>query len=176
MNGNRDFLAFPLLSLWEKARLAWVTIHARRFANPRELYSISAHDWLTRHCGAHAYEVFWKPLLQAKFGIYHDQVAATFIWATITRLFGARSGAAKAEHLGYVSGGYARILKSFRAELERLGVRVRSGTAVRGIAPSNQSMSSFSLAVKRRSRSLVSPSCSAISIIIAFLPSDLPTQ
>ena len=49
MNGNRDFLAFPLLSLWEKARLAWVTIHARRFANPYELYSISAQDWLTRH-------------------------------------------------------------------------------------------------------------------------------
>lgn len=133
MNGNRDFLAFPLLSLWEKARLAWVTVHARRFANPHELYSISAQDWLTRHCGAHAYEVFWKPLLQAKFGPYHERVAATFIWATITRLFGARSGAAKAEHLGYVSGGYARILRSFRAELERLGVRVRTATRVRSI-------------------------------------------
>ena len=136
MNGNRDFLAFPLLSLWEKARLAWVTVHARRFANPHELYSISAQDWLTRHCGAHAYELFWKPLLQAKFGPYHDKIAATFIWATITRLFGARSGAAKAEHLGYVSGGYARILQSFRAELERLGVRVRCATRVRGLARS----------------------------------------
>jgi protoporphyrinogen oxidase len=133
MNGNRDFLAFPLLSFVEKARLAWVTIHARRFANPYELYSISAQDWLTRHCGAHAYEVFWKPLLQAKFGTYHDKIAATFIWATITRLFGARSGAAKAEHLGYVSGGYARILRHFRAELERRGVRVRTGTRVRGL-------------------------------------------
>jgi protoporphyrinogen oxidase len=132
MNGNRDFLAFPLLSLWEKARLAWVTVHARRFAKPHELYSISARDWLTRHCGTHAYEVFWQPLLQAKFGPYHDRVAAAFIWATITRLFGARSGAAKAEHLGYVSGGYAVILARFEQELLRLGVRVRKGTRVLG--------------------------------------------
>ena len=135
MNGNRDFLAFPLLSLWEKARLAWVTVHARRFAKPRELYSISARDWLTRHCGAHAYEVFWQPLLQAKFGPYHDKVAAAFIWATITRLFGARSNAARAEHLGYVSGGYAVILRRFTQELARLGVRVRTGTRVAGIDP-----------------------------------------
>jgi len=133
MNGNRDFLAFPLLSLWEKARLAWVTVHARRFANPRALDSISARDWLTRHCGAHAYEVFWQPLLRAKFGVYHDRVAAAFIWATITRLFGARSNAARAEHLGYVSGGYAAILRRFAQELARLGVRLRTGTRVSGI-------------------------------------------
>jgi len=133
MNGNRDFLAFPLLSLWEKARLAWITIHARRLANPHELYSISAQAWLTRHCGAHAYEVFWQPLLKAKFGPFHDRVAAAFIWATITRLFGARSGAAKAEHLGYVSGGYAVILARFEQELARLGVRVRTGTRVLGV-------------------------------------------
>jgi protoporphyrinogen oxidase len=133
MNGNRDFLAFPLLSLWEKARLAWVTVHARRFARPHELGSISAKDWLTRHCGAHAYEVFWQPLLKAKFGPFHDRVAAAFIWATITRLFGARSGAAKAEHLGYVSGGYAVILARFAEELRRLGVRLRMGTRVLGI-------------------------------------------
>ena len=130
MSGNRDFLAFPLLSLWQKARLFWVTQHARRFADPQKLFTLSAQEWLTRHCGRGGYEVFWQPLLRAKFGPYHDQVAAAFIWATITRLFKARSGAAKAEHLGYVRGGYGRILARFAEELERLGVRLRTGTSV----------------------------------------------
>ena len=60
---------------------------------------------------------FWRPLLRAKFGPFYDQVAAVFIWATLTRLFGARSGAASKENLGYVRGGYGSILERFESKL-----------------------------------------------------------
>jgi hypothetical protein len=50
-----------------------------------------------RICGRHAYEVFWQPLLRAKFGSLHQEVAAVFIWATLKRLYEARSRASHRE-------------------------------------------------------------------------------
>lgn len=133
MSSNRDFLRFPLLRWRDKARLAALTLHAGRLRNPLSLYQVTARQWLTRICGRRAYEQFWRPLLKAKFGTFHDQVAAVFIWATVQRLFGARRGAANKEHLGYVRGGYQRILDHFVQQLGRLDARVRAGCAVQSI-------------------------------------------
>lgn len=133
MNGPADYVRFPLLSVIEKARVALTVLHATRTAKPYDLYRISAQDWLTRWCGRRGYETFWRPLLRAKFGPYYDQVAAVFIWATLTRLQGARGGSGSREQLGYVSGGYARILSAFRIKLEEQGASVRTGAPVQSI-------------------------------------------
>jgi protoporphyrinogen oxidase len=130
MNGNADFLRFPLLTLVDKGRLAAAVIYATRFANPNDLYRVSAEQWLIRICGKRAYSVFWQPLLKAKFGPFHDQVAAVFIYATLVRLFGARSKAAGAESLGYVSGGYRRILDRFAERLRATGGTIRTASPV----------------------------------------------
>lgn len=132
MNGNADFARFPLLGLLDKARLAATVVYASRFADPWPLYRITAQEWLTRWCGRRGYEVFWQPLLRAKFGSYHDKVAAVFIWATLTRLFGARSSATQEESMGYVRGGYRTILGALRAALEAGGATFRLGTRVLG--------------------------------------------
>ncbi len=131
MSGNADFLRFPLLGLADKARLAATVVYAARFADPWPLYRVTAQDWLTRWCGRAAYEAFWQPLLRAKFGPYHDRVAAVFIWASLTRLFGARSSATHEESMGYVRGGYRTILGALRTALEARGTTLRLGTAVR---------------------------------------------
>jgi protoporphyrinogen oxidase len=133
MNGNRDFLRFPLLSAVDKARLAAAVLYATRFAKPESLYLVTAADWLTRICGRRGYETFWQPLLRAKFGPFHDQVAAVFIYATLKRLFGARSAAAGRESLGYVHGGYHAILARFAERLSAAGARIRTGAPVRRI-------------------------------------------
>jgi protoporphyrinogen oxidase len=133
MNGNADFLRFPLLTLTDKARLAAAVIYATRFANPNDLYRVSAEQWLMKICGRRAYTVFWQPLLKAKFGPFHDQVAAVFIYATLVRLFGARSRAAGAESLGYVSGGYRRILERFADKVRAAGGTIRTGAPVAAI-------------------------------------------
>lgn len=130
MNGNRDFLRFPLLSLVDKARLAALFVHASRFASPDRLHGLTAREWLTRICGRRGYEVFWRPLLKAKFGGLHEEVAAVFIWATIKRLFGARRGLANREKLGYVRGGYRTILDCLERAIRERGGAVHRGTAV----------------------------------------------
>ncbi|HLY12192.1 MAG TPA: FAD-dependent oxidoreductase, partial [Planctomycetota bacterium] len=139
MSGNRDFLKFPLLTLIDKFRLGAAIVWATRFANPDTLYQVSARDWLLRLCGERAYSRFWEPLLKAKFGPYHDQVAAVFIYATLVRLFGARSAAAGKESLGYVRGGYRRILERFEERLKQRGSTVRLSTPVVSIEPDGAS-------------------------------------
>ncbi len=133
MSSTADFLRFPLLSLSDKGRLGLLIQYARWGANPQALYGITAKDWLIRWCGQRAYVAFWQPLLKSKFGALHDQVAATFIWATVTRLFGARRGGANREQLGYVSGGYHRILGALEAKLSELGARIFLRTTVHEI-------------------------------------------
>ncbi len=133
MSNNRDFLAFPLLSLLDKGRLGAAIFYATRFANPFKLYGVTAKAWLIRTCGRKVYEVFWLPLLKAKFGPFHDQIAAVFIWATLTRLFGARTAGKNQENLGYVRGGYHAILGSFAKTLAAAGTEIHLGTAVKGI-------------------------------------------
>ena len=133
MSGNRDFLRFPLLSLLDKARLAALIIYATRLADPYALYGISAERWLTKICGRRAYEIFWRPLLRAKFGTYHDQIAAAFIWATLTRLFGARAGVENKEKLGYCRGGYARILGRMQQALEQDGAKIHLSAPIHSI-------------------------------------------
>jgi protoporphyrinogen oxidase len=121
MSKSSDYARFPLLSWIDKARVGATVAYAALAADPMKLYSISAEQWLVRWCGRRGYEVFWRPLLKAKFGPYYDQVAAVFIWATITRLFGARSGSASKEKLGYVRGGYRTILDRIEARLAEAG-------------------------------------------------------
>jgi protoporphyrinogen oxidase len=135
MSGNKDFLRFPLLTLWDKMRLGAAIFWATRVADPDKLYQISAEEWLSQLCGRRTYELFWQPLLKAKFGPFHDRVAAVFIYATLVRLFGARSAAAGKESLGYVRGGYARILDRFEERLRAAGARIRTGTRVAAIEP-----------------------------------------
>lgn len=130
MNGTADFLRFPLLGFFDKARLGAAIVYATRIADPEALHDVTAEAWLTKICGARGYRAFWRPLLRAKFGPYHDRVAATFIYATLARLHGARKGAAKQEVLGYVSGGYARILAAIETALHGLGAEVLTGTPV----------------------------------------------
>jgi protoporphyrinogen oxidase len=66
--------------------------------------------------------------LRAKLGANATSVAASFIAATIRRLFGARTNTKGAERFGYVPGGYARILAVLQQKLEAAGVTVRCGT------------------------------------------------
>jgi protoporphyrinogen oxidase len=125
MTTTADLLRFPLLSAADKLRLGASVLYATRLADPIALQRVSARDWLLRLCGRRTYEAFWRPLLRAKFGALHEEVAAVFIWATLKRLYAARSAGSHRERLGYVSGGYKRVLERFLDVLRARGARVR---------------------------------------------------
>jgi protoporphyrinogen oxidase len=77
--------------------------------------------------------VIWLPLLRAKLGDNYQQTSAAFIWATIARMYAARRAAQKRELLGFVTGGYARILEKFESDLRNRGVQLEVGSPVTSI-------------------------------------------
>jgi protoporphyrinogen oxidase len=90
-------------------------------------------DWLARWSGRRALERFWLPLLRSKLGESYRETSAAFIWATISRLYAARRAGLKQELLGYVRGGYARVLARFSETLEAEGVEMRLGRRVESV-------------------------------------------
>lgn len=125
-----DFLRFPPLSLAEKARLAATILKASRTQDWQALERITAVEWLTKLSGKHTVDRLWLPLLRAKLGAYAERASAAFIWAIIVRMYAARRAGAKRELLGYVEGGYERILRRFEEHLVRKGVRIRTACRV----------------------------------------------
>lgn len=129
-----ELLRFPLLSPVDKLRLAGTVFYASRIRDGRRLERVPVADWLRRWSGRRALERFWLPLLRSKLGESYRETSAAFIWATIARLYAARRAGFKQELLGYVRGGYARVLTRFAATLAAEGVEVRLGEPVARVA------------------------------------------
>ena len=125
-----DFLRFPPLNLADKARLAATILYASRIRDGAPLEDITAVDWLRRLSGPRVTAKIWEPLLRAKLGDAYDQVAASFIWSTIRRLYATREGKDRREAFGYISGGYAPVFATAARYLGARGVAVRTGTRV----------------------------------------------
>ena len=130
MSNMGDFLTFPFLSLWQKFRLGFGILRSTRTKDTDRLDKIFVREWLIRMFGRRVYERMWDPLLRSKLGDNRNKTSAAFIWATINRLYGARSGEAKTEKMGHVRGGYATILTEMKRLLETLGVDINLGKAV----------------------------------------------
>jgi protoporphyrinogen oxidase len=128
-----EFALFPPLNPIDKVRLAATILRASRDDDGGELAHVQVGAWLRKWSGRKTYERIWLPLLRAKLGEAHVRVAASFIRATVARLYAARRAGIDRERFGFVRGGYAVVLARFAAELVRRGITVRTSTPVRGI-------------------------------------------
>lgn len=134
MSSTLDYIRFPPLSVMDKARLASTIIRGSRIEDWEKLEQIPVEEWLRSMSGDRVFEKFWLPLLESKLGDSYTETSAAFIWATIQRLYAARSSGMKREMFGYVPGGYARILERLRESLEEEGVEVHVGTRVDAVS------------------------------------------
>lgn len=130
VSSTAEFLTFKPLSLWSKFRLGLTILYGASLNDWRKLENITVEDWLVRYSGRTTYEKFWRPLLLAKLGESYQRVSAVFIWTYIKRLYSARSSAAKAEHMGYVKGGYRSVFQRLETRLLARGAEIKAGTGV----------------------------------------------
>jgi protoporphyrinogen oxidase len=135
MSDSLEFLRFPPLGIVGKVRLAATILYASRIKNWKKLEKIPVAAWLRRWSGRATFDKIWLPLLRAKLGDNYRKTSAAFIWATIARMYAARRTGLKEEMFGYVPGGYARVLDTFRERLIAENVELKLGTEVTGIAP-----------------------------------------
>lgn len=133
MSSTVDYIRYPELSYLEKARLAYTILSANGTDDWKALEQIPVEEWLRKKSGHRVFEAFWLPLLESKLGDAYRETSAAFIWATIKRLYAARSQGLKRESFGYVSGGYARILQVLATVLQSSGVEVRLSSRVEAV-------------------------------------------
>lgn len=133
MSDTKEFLTFPALDLISKLRLGATIFFASKIKNWRKLEKVTVQEWLTKMSGKKTFEKMWKPLLKAKLGEAYKETAASFIWATIQRMYSARNSGMKREMFGYVKGGYGRVLGRFNDVLLERGVEIRLNSKVEKI-------------------------------------------
>lgn len=117
-----DFLRFPAISLWDKFRLGLGILYTNRIKDGQALEDKPIGPWMQRVFGRGNYRKLWEPLLKCKLGDSRQEAAASFIWATIRRLYSTRDkGASKKECLGYVRGGYRTVLARLVQQIQGMG-------------------------------------------------------
>jgi len=146
-----DFIKFPFMSLWQKIRMGLGILYCSRIKDPSKLDKIYVRQWLTKVFGRRVYEQIWEPLLRSKLGSARERTSAAFIWATITRLYGARSPGTKQEEMGHVKGGYYTILKTAEKKMSELGVKILTNSPVLKLESlGNQSHRQINLITKEK--------------------------
>jgi len=132
-----DFARFPVLSPLEKLRLGLTILRASRLKDWRSIESLTVEQWLTQLSGKGVFNKIWRPLLRAKLGEDYKTTSATFIWATIQRLYAARRSGLKEEMFGYLPGGYGAMLQKFECAIKKAGVECRCGVKVESVRASD---------------------------------------
>lgn len=175
MSSTLDFLRFPFMTLWQKFRLGLGILYSARIKDPSKLDRIYVREWLTRVFGRRVYENIWDPLLRSKLGDARERTSAAFIWATINRLYGARSSDNKQEKMGHVRGGYKKILEAAEKKLKEADVTILTSQPVDKVISNkilNPSLNVKNLRLKTPTASfafdnvLLTADCPAISQMI----------
>ncbi len=135
MTSSADFLKFPPLNIWDKARLGAGILYVSRIRDGRKLEAYPVSNWLRKVFGAKNYEKMWGPLLKCKLGGCREEASAAFIWATIARLYSTREkNSSQQERLGYVRGGYRTVFNRLVERVEEMGGQIVTGTAVQTLS------------------------------------------
>jgi len=174
MSNTLEFLRFPPLGLIDKFRLGFTIFTAARRKDWQKLERIHVADWLQRWSGKRTFRKMWLPLLKAKLGECYRETSASFIWATIARMYAARQSGLKKEMFGYVPGGYATVLKRFAELLQSRGVEIQASCRVTNVE--SQPDGSVELATSRGAQRFDRVALTAPSSIVAELCPQLDAE
>ena len=128
-----DLLRFAPCSFPGRLRTGFAALYLKHQKNWRGFTRQTAHDWMTRACGASAMESIWTPLLKGKFDRHFQNVSMAWFWARIHTRANSRSGGG-GEKLGYFRGGFNVVTAALENELRRRGVKIMTGAHVETIS------------------------------------------
>jgi protoporphyrinogen oxidase len=136
MTSPKEFLTFPILKPWERARLAAFVARCQLTSTYDDLDQVPLEDWLRRLCGRGVLDKLWRPLLDSKFDGRYDDLPATYIWARSRRMSKTRDKSGR-EVMGWLQGGYQTLIDALERRIVELGGEVHAGSAVEQIAGTN---------------------------------------
>lgn len=113
LNTPFELLRFSPLSWVDRIRVGLTGLWGS-VCSSKGLDDVTCVEWLSRLSGRRAFEIFWKPMLQAKFGDRYHEVPALWFWTRFNR----EKGGGKSECKGYIRGGYRRIIDTLAKAIE----------------------------------------------------------
>jgi protoporphyrinogen oxidase len=125
-----QILRWPELSLIDKAKLAWLTLHAKK-TDLISLDDIPAETYILDHLGPRIYLSFFEPLLKSKFGKNRSKVSAAWL---ISRIAIRSNRGVSGEHLGYLNGGFHQIIDGLERSIMSKGGKINLQTPVTSIS------------------------------------------
>jgi protoporphyrinogen oxidase len=124
--------SFTPLPLADRLRLGRRIQRLSAIDSPAGFDSVTAEDWLRRRASDKEMDVFWRPLLDAKFSEDRGLVSMAWLWARFRARVGGSLGGR--ERLGYVRGGFQRFNNALAAHATSRGVELRLGCGLGEIA------------------------------------------
>lgn len=125
-DGPKDLLRFSPLSYLDRIRFGLWILRTGKNQKGISLDSITVREWVQKQWGGKIYENFWRPLLQAKFGEAADNISAAWLWGRIYARANSRAGSA--EKLGYLLGGFSRLLEKMAETIRARGSSIFLGS------------------------------------------------
>lgn len=135
MNTAGDLLRFSPLSIIDRLRLGLMGVRARYNGQAESLDEIPVDEWIRRQVGSRAFDVMWKPLLEAKIGDGYSSIPALWLSSRLSR----EKNTAK-EVKGCLRRGYRSLVAAIEQTLERNGATIRLNTRIDAIEREGERM------------------------------------
>jgi len=123
-----SLLRFTPLPLRDRVALGLRIMRLSSTADATRFEHLTAVEWLRQRASREELEVFWHPLLRAKFGRDSDLVSMAWLWARFRSRVGGSVG--RQERLGYLRGGFHALGEAMAARAGELGVAAHLGVSV----------------------------------------------
>ncbi len=128
-----DLLRFsPLGSLWQQFLMGINLYYFRTTENWEKLDSVTCRDFFEQRKNLEGYHNLWEPLLKAKFADEFNNIPASFLWGRIHPR--SRSRRNRKEYLGYLRGGFHRLILKIVHFINTKGGEIRTGEPVQRIS------------------------------------------
>ncbi len=135
MNTALDLLRFSPLSFFDRLRLGLMAVRTRFNGTAPRLDQISVDRWIRRQVGDRAFELMWKPLLEAKIGDGYESIPALWLSSRMSR-----EKNTKKEVKGCLRRGYRSLVVAIEETLKRNGATIRLNTRLDAIEQDGERM------------------------------------
>ena len=130
-----EILKYPYLTFFDKLRIGLLSFRSKKVDTVR-LDGISARDYIINKVGERAYNDFFLPLLTSKFGENKDSVSAAWL---MSRIAIRSDRGLEGERLGYIKGGFSKLIDGMEGELRKSGCEIKLSSPVSTIKRSGSS-------------------------------------
>ncbi|MEF9426633.1 MAG: FAD-dependent oxidoreductase [Candidatus Mariimomonas ferrooxydans] len=125
----RDLLAcFPIGSLWQRLLMGWNLYDFRQRSDWKHLDAVRCREFFEQRGNLIGYKNLWEPLLQQKYSDAFDEIPASFLWGRIHPRSQSREKGK--ETLGYLRGGFQRLILSMVESIQKRGGVITTGNPI----------------------------------------------